>query len=84
MSALKPVDEATTCTYRFVDHEGHVETCRAKAACPVCGQCSRISGEHENGHCPGHNGLLPHIRVPGQENDKVRKEIARNHVRRGK
>ena len=64
------------CNYRWVDSDGKVETCRAHKACEICGQCSRIdSTGHENGHCPGHLGLIEHIKVPGQEGEKVRTKL---------
>lgn len=59
------------CNYRFVDPDGKVEQCFAHAACPVCGQCSRLDGEKERGHCTGHLGLMDRIPVPG--NDAYRK-----------
>ena len=49
------------CSYSFTDSDGHVETCRAHAKCPICGQCSRIVDNKENGHCTGHLGLNEHI-----------------------
>lgn len=49
------------CTYQWTDPDGHVETCRAHAKCPICNQCSKIIDNKETGHCPGHSGLLGHI-----------------------
>lgn len=49
------------CTYRWTDPDGHVDTCRAHAKCPICQQCSKVIDEKENGHCPGHLGLMPHF-----------------------
>ena len=55
------------CNFHFTDHEGKEERCNAPAACPVCGACSRLDGEHERGHCPGHAGLNQFIAVPGND-----------------
>ena len=55
------------CNYSWTDPDGHTEKCRAPKACPVCGQCSRLDGERELGHCTGHLGLSQHIPVPGNE-----------------
>ena len=55
------------CNYRFVLPDGKIELCNAPKACPVCGQCSRLDGEHERGHCTGHFGLHYSIPVPGNE-----------------
>ena len=55
------------CNYRFVLPDGKIDLCHAPAACPVCGQCSRLDGEHERGHCCGHSGLHHSIPVPGNE-----------------
>ena len=55
------------CNYSYTDHEGKTERCSAPAACPVCGQCSRLDGEHERGHCVGHGGLHYTIAVPGND-----------------
>ena len=55
------------CNFYFVDHEGKEERCNAPAACPICGQCSRLDGEHERGHCTGHLGLNQFIPVPGND-----------------
>jgi len=49
------------CTYRWTDSDGQVETCRSHAKCPICQQCSKIVDGKENGHCPGHRGLMWHI-----------------------
>ena len=63
------------CNFRFVNPDGKEERCNATAACPVCGQCSRIDGEHEHGHCTGHLGLHKDIPVPGNDAyEKSRKE----------
>lgn len=63
---------AARCTFRFVDKDGHVETCRAKVVCEVCQCCSRLDGQKEHGHCPGHLGLLDSISVPGQDGKRIR------------
>jgi hypothetical protein len=55
------------CNYRWVNPEGKIETCHSHAVCPVCRQCSRLDGDKEHGHCPGHLGLNQHIPVPGNE-----------------
>ena len=55
------------CSFRWVDPDGKIEVCFSHAACPVCGQCSRLDGERERGHCPGHTGLMWWIAVPGNE-----------------
>lgn len=55
------------CNYRWTNPEGKVETCHSHAACPICGQCSRLDGEKEHGHCTGHLGLHFSIPVPGNE-----------------
>ena len=65
------------CSYRWVDPDGHVETCRHAASCGVCGQCSRLDKDHENGHCTGHLGLSEHIPVPGSDQRKVRDGLDR-------
>lgn len=57
----KTVETNMTCNYRWTDPDGHVDTCRAVAKCPICGQCSKIIDEKENGHCTGHLGLNDHI-----------------------
>lgn len=62
------------CGYRWVDPEGRVESCRDAASCQICGQCSRLDGDHEYGHCTGHLGLNQFIRVPGSTTAKVRTE----------
>lgn len=49
------------CAYTYTDVDGHVDTCRAHAKCPVCGQCSKISDGKEHGHCTGHLGLKQDI-----------------------
>lgn len=57
------------CSYRWVDPDGEVEECHHVATCQVCGQCSRLVGDHEAGHCTGHLGLDQHIGgVPGRDN----------------
>jgi hypothetical protein len=67
--ASKPVDPNVTCTWKYTstDRDGKTSTelCRAKKACSICGHCSRIDGQRELGHCPGHLGLREHIAVPG-------------------
>ena len=55
------------CSFQFTDHEGKTERCNAPAACPICGQCSRLDGEHERGHCTGHLGLHHTIVAPGND-----------------
>lgn len=67
----------TICNYHWVDPDGKVETCRHHASCGVCGQCSRIVGEAEHGHCTGHYGLHQDIPVPGQEANAARAELER-------
>lgn len=85
MSTVSTPAPPAKCSYRFVDRDGSVDTCRQNASCPVCGQCSRISQERETGHCTGHLGLLSSIPVPGQEGAKVRDTASRAHpARRGK
>ena len=74
---LKNGTTITICNYLWVDPEGREERCRAHASCPICGQCSRIDGEHENGHCTGHLGLNQHIWVPGMEKPKVQETVSR-------
>ena len=59
------VPTADVCTYDYTDRDGERSTCRARAGCPICKQCSRISGQRETGHCTGHLGLLQHISIPG-------------------
>jgi hypothetical protein len=72
------------CNYRWVDPDGREETCRAHAACEVCGQCSRLVGEHESGHCTGHFGLNQFIKVPGMEVNAARAELERVRVNQPK
>lgn len=61
-----PAKPGTTCSYHYTDpKDSQIYTCRAKAACFICGQCSKIDGSRENGHCVGHLGLNQHIPVPG-------------------
>ena len=60
-------NKVVLCDFSFTDHEGKTEKCNAPAACPVCGQCSRLDGEHERGHCCGHFGLHASIPVPGND-----------------
>jgi len=67
----------TLCNYRWVEPGGNVETCRHAKACDICGQCSRLVGEHESGHCCGHSGLHFSIKVPGMEADQTRAELER-------
>ena len=55
------------CNYEFTNPDGKTDKCFAPAACPVCGQCSRLDGEKEHGHCPGHLGLMDQIAVPGND-----------------
>lgn len=63
------------CNFSFTNPDGKIELCNAPSACPVCGQCSRLDGEHERGHCPGHLGLHWSIPVPGNDAfNKMRKE----------
>lgn len=87
-----------TCSYSWTDPDGHIERCRAPKACSVCGQCSRLDGERELGHCTGHLGLNEHIEgIPGRDGNKIRDNVAkvqsqireqhkggRNHKRKGK
>lgn len=56
---VKSADAAVVsiCTYRWVDPDGHIDTCRSHAKCPICKQCSRVVDDKEQGHCPGHLGL---------------------------
>jgi len=73
------------CNYRWTNPEGKVETCHAPKACEVCGQCSRIDhGGREMGHCCGHLGLNDHIKVPGQEGEKVRSNLDHQRQNRSK
>ena len=60
-------DTVSLCTYRFTNPDGKVDICFGHAVCPVCRQCSRLDGEKEHGHCPGHLGLHWSIPVPGNE-----------------
>ena len=55
------------CNFSFTNSDGKVELCNAPAACPICGQCSRLDGEHGRGHCTGHLGLHHDIAVPGND-----------------
>lgn len=63
------------CNYRWQDSDGKIETCRAPKACEICGQCSRLVGDHESGHCPGHLGLSEHIKVPGSDQDAAKAKL---------
>lgn len=65
----------TLCGYRWLSPDGGVESCRHAAACGICGQCSRLDGDHELGHCTGHLGLHYMIRVPGMEATRVREGL---------
>jgi hypothetical protein len=66
------------CSYRWTGPDGHVEMCRHTAGCSVCGQCSRLDKDHENGHCTGHLGLSEHIPgIPGTDQRKVRDGLDR-------
>lgn len=58
---IAPLKTNEMCSYRFVDHEGNLHTCRAHANCPICNQCTRVVMSHETGHCTGHMGLMAHI-----------------------
>lgn len=70
-----------TCNYAWTDPDGHTERCRAPKACSVCGQCSRIDGERELGHCPGHLGLNEHIEgIPGREQAKTRDAVIKKQA----
>jgi len=74
---------ASVCTYRWTDpSDNSIDTCRHAIVCPICQQCSRLEGDKENGHCPGHYGLMPHIWVPGRDQallrrqqDRIREEV---------
>ena len=69
------------CEYRWTDpSDNSVETCHAPLACPICRQCSRLDGDREHGHCCGHYGLLPHIWVPGREQDKERTQYEKRRA----
>lgn len=70
MSNLKTVKTkdgktVTQCGYRWVTPDGEVVDCHSAASCPICGQCSKIQGDAEHGHCTGHLGLSEHIPYPG-------------------
>lgn len=60
---VKAADGTTIglCSYQWTDPEGHVQSCRAHAKCPICQQCSKIIDGKETGHCTGHLGLMGHI-----------------------
>ena len=73
-----------TCNYAWTDPDGHVERCKAPKACSVCGQCSRLDGERELGHCCGHAGLNEHIQgIPGRDQTKAKDDISKkqNQIR---
>jgi hypothetical protein len=67
MVTTKTGEKIAICNYHYVDHDGEVFDCHSPAACPICGQCSKLVGDHENGHCPGHSGLMAHIPCPGRD-----------------
>lgn len=69
------------CSYNWTSPDGHTETCKAHRACEICGQCSRLDGERELGHCTGHGGLNEHILgIPGRSQVRVRDEIIKKQV----
>ena len=63
------------CNFSFTDYEGKTEKCNAPAACPICGQCSRLDGEHERGHCCGHLGISQHFVFPGSAAETKLKQV---------
>lgn len=71
------------CSYKYVDYDGSVETCRHAQGCYICGGCSRIdTAGHEHGHCTGHLGLNMHIEVPGQASTNIKAELENARSRR--
>lgn len=83
MTQAQPEPAPLVCSYRWMDPDGHLETCHHAASCAVCGQCSRLDGDAEFGHCTGHLGLLQWIPVPGSEQDAARRDEERrqNEIR---
>lgn len=66
----------TLCNYSYtstdrITSKSVTETCHSARACKICGQCSKIDGAREKGHCTGHHGLMQHIPVPGNEAYKL-------------
>jgi hypothetical protein len=59
--AVSQNDGYISCGYRWTDTDGHTDSCRQVAKCPICGNCSRIIDEKETGHCTGHLGLSNHF-----------------------